>query len=84
MSDENIDQEFADLMMEKQLRTYKKILKRRLRLYMDEIQTLERNRARFDSTITKQHIDGKLAEYSVKMNIMNGKLVIIRQLLEMF
>ena len=84
MSDESLDQEFTDLMMEKQLRTYKKILKRRLRLYIEEIQTLERNRARFDSTITKQHIDSKIAGYSIKINIIEAKIATIRRLLELF
>lgn len=80
MSDEDI----SDMIMEKHLRTYKKSLKRQLKVCQDESLILEQSRIRFDNTATKQHIVNQLRTNSRKIEIISAKIAAIRRLLQLF
>ena len=80
MSDEDI----SDMIMEKHLRTYKKSLKRQLRVCQDESYVLEQSRIRFDNTATKQHITNQLRALVRKIEIISAKIEEIRRLLQLF
>ena len=80
MSDEDIN----DMLMEKQLRTYKKALKEQLRRINDEIRNLELNKERFDNTFTKQYAQRKIDIYKNKTELITNKLVAIKHLLRLF
>lgn len=80
MSDEDI----SDMIMEKHLRTYKKSLKRQLRVCQDESLILEQSRIRFDNTATKHHITNQMRVNSRKIEIISAKIEAIRRLLQLF